>query len=96
MTKIIENNNITAVHSHIDEAYSIISKGINKDYVNLVLPKFTEDASISSGIIRNIKNRVTPYPKTRINVLIALVEVAKEYQLQLEKLKKLTTNDVTN
>ena len=41
-------------------------------------------------MIRNLKNRVTKYPKTKINVLNALVEVANEYQDDLKNLKDLT------
>ncbi|MCA1966958.1 MAG: hypothetical protein LDL23_09945 [Flavobacterium sp.] len=74
---------------HIDKAYKIIENNLPSNYVKLVQEKL-EDPDLSSGIIRNLKNRVTKYPKTKINVLNALVEVANEYQEHLRKLRDLT------
>lgn len=89
MTNITENKQKTDVQMHIDKAYEIIENNLPSNYVKLVQEKL-EDPDLSSGIIRNLKNRVTKYPKTKINVLNALVEVANEYQEHLRKLRDLT------
>lgn len=89
MTNITENKQKTDVQMHIDKAYKIIENNLPSNYVKLVQEKL-EDPDLSSGIIRNLKNRVTKYPKTKINVLNALVEVANEYQEHLRKLRDLT------
>lgn len=89
MTNITEKNNKTDVQLHIDKAFVIINRNLPNDYANLVLEKI-DDVSLTTGIIRNIKNRVTKYPSTRINVINALVEVALKYQSEVKKLKRLT------
>ena len=89
MTNITENKQKTDVQMHIDKAYEIIQNNLPSNYVKLVQEKL-EEPDLSSGIIRNLKNRVTKYPKTKINVLNALVEVANEYQEHLKKLRDLT------
>lgn len=89
MTNITEIKQKTDVQMHIDKAYKIIENNLPSNYVKLVQEKLGEP-DLSSGIIRNLKNRVTKYPKTKINVLNALVEVANEYQEHLKKLRDLT------
>jgi hypothetical protein len=91
MTKIIEKNILNDMHLHIDKAYVIIQNNLPVNYVQKVLQKLPEDKTLTSGIIRNIKNRVTRYPNSRINVLNALVEVANEYQRDMKHLKGLVT-----
>jgi hypothetical protein len=88
MTNIKEKNIKNDVHSHIDKAYDKIKDRLPENYVPRVFEKLNNDPSLTSGIIRNIKNRSNPYPKSRIKVLIALVEIADEYQLELIKLKE--------
>lgn len=90
MTKIIEKSKQIDVHLHIDKAYKIISDGLPTDYVEKVRAKLPNEKGLTPGIVRNLKSRITLYPKSRINVLTAIVEVAKEYQAELEKLEKLT------
>ena len=90
MTKIKEFNNKTDVHLHIDKAYKIIEGKLPPEYVEKVFQKITNDRSLTSSIIRNIKNRTTTYPQSRVNVINALVEIANEYQADLENLKELT------
>ncbi|WP_445458392.1 hypothetical protein [Flavobacterium sp. HNIBRBA15423] len=80
------------MHLHIDKAYEIIENNLPSNYVDKVMAKI-KDETLSSGIIRNIKNRVTKYPNTRINVLNALVEVSKEYQADLNQLKENTKDN---
>lgn len=78
------------MHLHIDKAYEIIKDNLPSNYVRLVRDKLNED-DLSDSMIRNIKNRIVQYPKVRINVLNALVEVAYEYNKDLNQLKNLTT-----
>lgn len=90
MTKITLLPNKKDVHLHIDKAYEIIKDNLPSNYVRLVRDKLNED-DLSDSMIRNIKNRIVQYPKVRINVLNALVEVAYEYNKDLNQLKNLTT-----
>jgi hypothetical protein len=90
MTKIIEKTKKTDVQTHIDNAYLIIKKGMPRNYVEKVFEKLPNDKDLTSGIIRNIKNRAVKYPSTRINVLTALVEIHNEYQEELNQFKNLT------
>jgi uncharacterized protein YktB (UPF0637 family) len=89
MTNITENKTKTDVQMHIDKAYEIIKNNLPSNYVKKVHAKI-QDPELTDGMIRNLKNRVTKYPKTKINVLNALVEVAHEYQEDLNNLQKLT------
>jgi hypothetical protein len=89
MTNITENYQKTDVQMHIDKAYEIIKNNLPSNYVKQVHSKI-RDPLLTDGIIRNLKNRVTKYPKTKINVLNALVEVANEYQADLKNLENLT------
>lgn len=90
MTNIIKENKKKDMHLHIDKAYKIIENNLPSNYVDKVLNKLKGDATLTAGIIRNMKARVTEYPNTRINVLNALVEVAKEYQKDIKQLENLT------
>ena len=89
MTNITENKEKQDVQMHIDKAYEIIKNNLPSNYVKKVHAKI-QDSDLTDGMIRNLKNRVTKYPKTKINVLNALVEVANEYQDDLKNLKDLT------
>ena len=89
MTNIIENKDKTDVHLHIDIAFEIIKGNLPKGYVEKVLLKITNDPTLTSGVIRNTKNRIPNYPVKRINVINALVEIAQEYIKETEALKKL-------
>jgi hypothetical protein len=86
MTNIIEKTTKTDMQTHIDMAYEIIKDSLPSDYTSRVHEKLN-DKSVSDGVIRNVKNRISNYPFTRIAVLNALVEVAQEYQLEAQKLK---------
>lgn len=89
MTNITLKGQKTDVQLHIDKAYAIIKNNLPSNYVKKVQAKI-DDPSLTAGIVRNLKNRVTIYPKTKINVLNALVEVANEYQADLKNLEQLT------
>jgi predicted CopG family antitoxin len=86
MTNILTNINNDDVQTHIDKAHDLIDKYLPTSYVDEVLKKLPEGHSISKGMIRNVRAR----KNDRLEVLNALVEVAKENQAQIEKLIKLT------
>ncbi|WP_298119307.1 hypothetical protein [Flavobacterium sp.] len=90
MSKIIEKKKQNDVHSHIDRAYSIIEGNLPRNYVEKVYEILKDDKTLTDGIIRNTKNRVHQYPSSRINVLNALVQISKDYAVELEKLEQLT------
>jgi hypothetical protein len=90
MTKIIEKNNKMKMRLHIDKAYEIIEDNLPDMYVDLVKLKLPNDLTLSSGVIRNIKNRVQQYPMSRIAVLNALVEISNEHTAECKKLEQLT------
>lgn len=87
MTNIITNNNKDDVQMHIDKAYDLIDTYLPTAYVEEVLKKLPEGHSITKSMIRNVRAKLN----NRLDVLNALVEVAKENQAQIDKLKKLTT-----
>lgn len=89
MTKIQTKSHSKDVHSHIDKAYLIIDGKLPDYYVKAVKSK-PSCKNVSSGIIRNTRNRTTLYPINHIHVINALVQVANEYQNELEKLATLT------
>jgi hypothetical protein len=92
MAKIIEKNKKKRnadMHLHIDRAYDLLKDRLPENYVTRVLQK-CNDKTLTSGIVRNIKLRITKYPSSRIAVLNALVELANEYQLECDKMKELT------
>ncbi|MFA9191099.1 hypothetical protein AAGV28_06920 [Flavobacterium sp. FZUC8N2.13] len=86
MTNILTNNNNTDVQMHIDKAHKIIDEFLPTAYVDEVLKKLPKDHTVSKGMIRNVRAKLN----NRLDILNALVEVAKENQAQLEKLKMLT------
>lgn len=88
MTKVNKKNTRKInddVRSHIDHCYKIIQYNLPSTYCDLVLEKLNQDRTLTSQIIRNTKNRITPYPSKRIDVLNALVEVSHEYKLKFTK-----------
>lgn len=86
MTKITEKSNKQDVQMHIDKAYEIIKDSLPVGYVEKVLSKLKSDKTLNAGTVRNIKNRISKYPFSRLDVLNALVEVANEYQASVQKL----------
>jgi hypothetical protein len=88
MTNIIEKSKPTDVHVHIDKAYKVIDEHLPADYTKKVLEK-AKDKTLTAGVIRNIRYRVTLYPKTRINILNILLELSLENKKAKEHLAKL-------
>ena len=86
MTNIKENTTTTDVYSHINKAFEIIDKYLPKMYVEKVFEKLPENTKITTGIIRNVRNRTQPNLSSRLEVVNALVEVALENQQYQQKL----------
>jgi len=95
MTNIKEKTTIGDVYSHIIKAFDIIDKFLPKRYVEKVLEKLPQNTTITSGIIRNVRNRTQPNLESRLEVVNALVEVALENQKYQEKLGSLVTEKNT-
>lgn len=89
MTNIQTKTKGKDMRLHIDKAYGIIDNNLPDNYVNSVKSKLIGQ-NVTSGIIRNIRNRKTEYPMNHIHVVNALVQVANEYQNELAKLETLT------
>ncbi len=74
------------MQSHIDKAYEFLDQFLPYEYVvevELILQK--KKIKVSGGTIRNIRTKRVPNP--RIDVLNALLLVAKKNQKQLLELE---------
>lgn len=83
MANIIENNNIKNMQTHIDKAYQFLEDNLPTTYSiavqkNLQYQKIT----VSTSVIKNVRNRVS----VRIDVLNALLELARKNKAQVEEL----------
>lgn len=93
MSKVIKKNGLKNVHLHIDKAYKVIEGSLPRNYVELTKEKLPEALKSTSGQnIRNVKNRFTKYPISRLYILVALVEVAKDYQRAAKSLEQTLSN----
>jgi hypothetical protein len=87
MAKIVINSNVKDMQLHIDKARKIIETYLPSIYVEEVLKKLPNGHSYSKKVIRNVRAGLN----NNIEILTALVEVAKENKFKLEKFKELTT-----
>lgn len=89
MTNIDKNIKPNDMHSHTEAAYKFIDEYLPDQYVALVRSKMKTKTSDppSSGTIRNVRTKVS----VRNDVLLALVEVAKENKESVEKIRFITT-----
>jgi hypothetical protein len=87
MAKLIINNTSESMELHIQKAYDIIDKHLPFHYTDLVLAKLPTNSGITSGIVRNVKKKLSK----RIDVLNAMVEVALDNKKLEENFKELTT-----
>lgn len=71
---------------NITKAYEIIEEHLPFNYSSEVMNKLPKDGSITMGMIRNVKKKLS----SRLDILNAMVEVALEHKTQKENLKKLT------
>jgi len=89
MSKINNNNKTKDVHSHNAPAYEFIDAYLPcRGYVDLVIKKMKEKKIKdipSKSIIRNVRNQTN----FRTDILLVLVEVAKDCQKTAEKIKEI-------
>jgi len=91
MTNIKEKTTVSNLQEHIERAFEIINEYLPSPYVDRVLALLPEPKP-KKGYIRNVRYRVTPAHDNRIDIINALLEVAKENKLEIEKLIKNTTS----
>lgn len=89
MSKIIKKKQSKDMHSHNDQAYVFLNEYLPSSYVKLVQQKMiaNNQSAVTSSLIRNVKNQTN----FRNDILLALVEVAKENKETVDKIKMLTT-----
>lgn len=90
MTKIIEKKKPDDMQLHINKAFVFINNHLPAYYVSKVLEKLPLGTSVTSGIIRNVRNRTNPSLVNRIDIINLLVEVAKDNLKEKNKIKKIT------
>lgn len=77
------------MHLHIINSFEFIDEHLPKLYVEKVQAKLAEsgNSGISSGVIRNVKNRGVEAFKIskHLPVLTALLEVAKDNKKEIEE-----------
>lgn len=89
MTNIKQNASNSNVKMHIEKAFEIINEFLPSPYVDKVLALLPEPKPKKS-YIRNVRHRVTAAHDNRIDIINALLEIAKENKAEIEKLIKNT------
>ena len=89
MTNIKQNASNSKVKLHIEKAFEIINEFLPSPYVDKVWALLPEPKPKKS-YIRNVRHRVTAAHDNRIDIINALLEVAKENKAEIEKLIKNT------
>ena len=92
MTNIKEKTTDSNVKVHIEKAFEIINEFLPSPYVDKVLAILPEPRPKKS-YIRNVRHRVTPSHDNRIDIINALLEVAKENKALIERLIKNTSEE---
>lgn len=87
MANIVNTESQNDMQTHIDKARMIIDNYLPSLYVEEVLKKLPEGHRFSKKVIRNVRAGLND----KIEILTALVEVANENKIKIEKLKNLTT-----
>ncbi|MBB4802491.1 hypothetical protein HNP37_002564 [Flavobacterium nitrogenifigens] len=87
MSKLINNNDFKEDNSHNQKAYEFINKHLPSTYVDLTINRIVEkgQSAPTKSLIRNVKNRTI----LRNDILLALVEVANENKLAIERINLL-------
>lgn len=85
MTNIKEKLTDSDIKAHIEKAFEIIDVYLPSPYVEKVWALLPEPRPKKS-YIRNVRYRVTPAHDNRIDIINALLLVAKENKANIEKL----------
>lgn len=92
MTNIKEKVTVPNVQAHIEKAFEVINEYLPSPYVDKVWAILPEPKPKKS-YIRNVRYRVTASHDKRIDIINALLEVAKENKAAIEKLIENTSED---
>lgn len=92
MTNIKQKVTVSDVRTHIEKAFEIINAYLPSPYVDKVLALLPEPKPKKS-YIRNVRYRVTAAHDNRIDIINALVEVAKDNKSAIEKLIENTSEE---
>jgi hypothetical protein len=85
MTNIKEKTTDSNLKDHIEKAFEIINEFLPSPYVDKVFALLPEPKPKKS-YIRNVRHRVTPAHDNRIDIINALLQVAKDNKATIEKL----------
>lgn len=85
MTNIVKNPSEKKVHSHISKAYDFLDAHLPYEYANEVVKNLKKkNVKVTSAVVRNVRAARTT---GRIDILNALLLVAKKNKKQLEKIE---------
>lgn len=89
MSKLVKNNKDDEMYSHNEQAYNFIDEHLPYTYVEPTIQYLTRNGQKppTKTIIRNVRNKII----FRNDILLALVEVANENKIAVEKIKLLTS-----
>jgi hypothetical protein len=89
MSKLVKINNAKEDNSHNEAAYEYLNQHLPATYVDLTITCIVKKGQLapSKSLIRNVRNKTI----FRNDILLALVEVAKENKEAIEKIKLLTS-----
>lgn len=89
MSKLIKFNKNKEDNSYNEIAYEYINQNLPSTYVDLTIACIVKKGQLapSKSLIRNVRNKTI----IRNDILLALVEVAKENKEAIEKIKLLTS-----
>ncbi|MRX40332.1 hypothetical protein GJU43_13675 [Flavobacterium sp. LC2016-23] len=89
MSKLVKNNKDDEMYSHNEQAYNFIDEHLPYTYVEPTIRYLTRNGQKppTKTIIRNVRNKII----FRNDILLALVEVANENKIAVEKIKLLTS-----
>lgn len=92
MTNIKEKITVSDVKVHIEKAFEIINEFLPSPYVDKVLALLPEPKPKKS-YIRNVRYRITASHDNRIDIINALLQVAKDNKAAIEKLIENTSEE---
>jgi hypothetical protein len=92
MTNIKQKVTLSNVKTHIEKAFEIIDEFLPSPYVDKVLAILPEPKPKKS-YVRNVRYRVTAAHDNRIDIINALLQVAKDNKAAIEKLIENTSEE---
>jgi hypothetical protein len=87
MSNLSKKSPLKNVQPHIESAYVFVKMYLPNQYVEKVQAKLVgQEIIVSDSMVRNVKNRTND----RNDILLALVEVAKENKDSIDKIQAIT------